>query len=661
MTDLLITKNIVDNGFVGSADNVVETGGNKCEPSPLLTSSGIQLPLPPTQFTASPKSATDFPSQKSFSSRISLMRHASVPVTPKDVALAFDPLLNRGNENKKALSSKAPQIPVLATHVTSRSMDDKEVMSCLTEIATHLSISHPSQDEESRMEDHMSTLGEKPKDSTGSRKTHRHHRRVLSFDRKFLNTKTKSSRDLKKSKKGTPTHSRDSTPTDLDIATKSIMDFNLPLDLSTGSGIRTVVNSSSMKRSTLQRGKSQPVVGTSFLTNNASGSLRTSELQPSDHQIDLPTSDEVLTQARLCALLEDYRLIDQNFIFSNLIGMTRLGMEGFIQSGATPLALNCNLVSAHVPIVRNLMECMEFGDLVVEGFFHTESVDGAVDDRVEVAVLRSESQRKIITVWRGPTYLQEKPVDKKEVKAANADKVKGLETFHPEHLTAILPSFRRTYLEDGLETKVFDLVNSLAEENPFFDLVCTGHSFGAALATMSASRYATSFPSMRVSCLAFGCPKIGGTGWRLHVHSLPNLKVVRIGNGSCSDYPSDSILTHVGHSIVFDNVSSDSVPAGSTSAPSSPRSRTRKGYVTVKAFAYKFDNGSNHSQSSKSRVFKLGMSGRNKQDKSIPSVQSYINTIKQFTHMGIPWVVDYTGENFGKGVTGMSDEKRKMV
>jgi len=660
MTDLLIAKNIVDNFVDSVADSVAKTGGNKCELSPLLTSSGMLLPLSPTKFTASPKSATNFPSQKSFSSRNSLMRQASAPATPTDVALAFDPLLNCGNKDKKVLRSNVPQIPELAAHVPSFSMDDKKVVSCLAEIATHLSISKPSQDEESRMEDHMATLGEKPKHCTGSRKTHRHHRRILSLDSKFLGTKLKSSRDLKKSKKGTRTHSRDSTPPDLDFATKNIMDLTLPIDLNYGSGIRTVVKPSSIKRSTLQHGKSHPVVGTSFLTNGASASLRSSELQPSDHQIDLPTSEEVLTQARLCALLEDYRFIDQNFIFSNLIGMTRLGMEGFIQSGATPLAMNSNLVSAHVPIVKNLMECMAFGDLVVEGFFHTESADGAVDDRVEVAILRSESQRKIITVWRGATYLQEKPVDKKEVKAANTDKIKGLETFHPDHLTAILPSFRRAYFEDKLETKVFDLINRLAEENPFFDLVCTGHSFGAALATMSASRYATSFPMMRVSCLAFRCPKIGGIGWRLHVHSLPNLKIIRIENGLYLEYPSESILTHVGHSIVLDNISSDSSLA-STSANLSPRSRTRKSYDNVRAFAYKFDKGSNHVQTSKSRVFRLGKSGRNKQGKMSHTVQSYVNTITQFTHMGIPWVVDYTGENVGKGVTGMRDEKRNMV
>lgn len=236
----------------------------------------------------------------------------------------------------------------------------------------------------------------------------------------------------------------------------------------------------------------------------------------------------------------------------------------------------------------------------------------------------------------------------------------GLETLHPDHLTPILPSFRKSYYEDDLEMKVFDLINKLAEENPFFDLVCTGHSFGAALGTICASRYATSFPMMRVSCFTFGCPQIGGAEWRLHVHSLPNLKVFRVENGSHMHHNSDSTLTHVGHSIVFDHISSDS-KFPNTSSSSSPSSRSRKNYDTVRAQVYKFDNGPTHTHAPKSRVFRLGKSGRNKQDKMNNTVQSYVSTMRHFTHMGIPWVIDFTGENCGEGVKGLRDEKRNMV
>jgi len=363
--------------------------------------------------------------------------------------------------------------------------------------------------------------------------------------------------------------------------------------------------------------------------------------------------------------------------------MSRLGMEGFIQTGATPLAVDYNLlVDQHVPIVKSLVECSmgsTTGDLVVEGFVTSGNVDGAVDDRVEVAILRSESQRKIIAVWRGSTTSQEKSVHKKELKAVQTGGTKGLKTLHPDHLTPVLPSFRQAYFEDELETKVFDSLNRLTEEFPFFDLVCTGFSFGAALAAISASRYATSFPMMRVSCFAFGSPKIGGTEWKHHVHSLPNLKVIRLQNGAdpwadCSSESSSS-LTHVGHTItLLSPSSSSSSRSGSSSSaaggdqrpfslPASPRSRARKSVdsvVKVKALAYKFDKGSN-SQSSKSRaVFHFKRPGL-KNEKRDHTIHAYVHSMKHFTHHGTPWVTEYVGEDVGNGVTGMEDEKRNVV
>lgn len=69
-------------------------------------------------------------------------------------------------------------------------------------------------------------------------------------------------------------------------------------------------------------------------------------------------------------------------------------------------------------------------------------------------------------------------------------------------------------------------MEDLTTENPFFDVVFTGHSFGAGLATIGAMRYAVLQPMIRVSCNAFGSPRVGGTEFRSLVHSLPNLKVI---------------------------------------------------------------------------------------------------------------------------------------
>lgn len=89
----------------------------------------------------------------------------------------------------------------------------------------------------------------------------------------------------------------------------------------------------------------------------------------------------------------------------------------------------------------------------------------------------------------------------------------------------MLPSFHQAYFGDNVERQLFSRLEKLMEENPFFDLVTTGFSQGAALATICASRYASLYPMMRVSCTVFGCPKIGDETWRNNIHSLPNLKV----------------------------------------------------------------------------------------------------------------------------------------
>jgi pimeloyl-ACP methyl ester carboxylesterase len=81
-----------------------------------------------------------------------------------------------------------------------------------------------------------------------------------------------------------------------------------------------------------------------------------------------------------------------------------------------------------------------------------------------------------------------------------------------------------------LERKIFDLLSKLATENPFCDVVFTGHSFGGVLATLGSMRYADKFPMMTVSCHVYGTPKIGGSQLRNFIHSLPNL------NGTLDKY-----------------------------------------------------------------------------------------------------------------------------
>ena len=96
---------------------------------------------------------------------------------------------------------------------------------------------------------------------------------------------------------------------------------------------------------------------------------------------------------------------------------------------------------------------------------------------------------------------------------------------HEEQQVRTLSTFREAYFGTSMEETVFALLGNLATRKPFFDVVMTGHSFGAAMATIGAVRYALKHPMIRVSCHVFGSPRVGGEDFRQLVHSVPNLKV----------------------------------------------------------------------------------------------------------------------------------------
>jgi len=160
--------------------------------------------------------------------------------------------------------------------------------------------------------------------------------------------------------------------------------------------------------------------------------------------------------------------------------------------------------------------------------------------------LSSESLRQIIVCFRGSTANQAKPLGKSSLFGKQASCI-----LHEDHKVPILAAFRTAYFGTPLEKTVFALLANLATRKPFFDVVMTGHSFGAAIATISSLRYASSNSQMRVSCHVFGSPRIGGEEWRQLIHSVPNLRIYRAENG-LDPYvllPSGNEWTHCGHAI----------------------------------------------------------------------------------------------------------------
>lgn len=207
-----------------------------------------------------------------------------------------------------------------------------------------------------------------------------------------------------------------------------------------------------------------------------------------------------------------------------------------------------------------------------------------------------------------------------------------------------------------MEETVFALLANLARRKPFFDVVMTGHSFGGALATIGAMRYATAHPMMRVSCHVFGCPRIGGEDWRQLVHSLANLKVFRVENAS-DPYvmlPSGSEWVQVGHAISIIDASEGAGPSSSN------------GSSSVQFTARRFDRDRIASNSGVFDLIKcpkvnlprnLTGQGLTAQGKVDHEMKSYVD---KMVSSGERWFTDFVGME-GNGVISFADNERRCL
>ena len=341
----------------------------------------------------------------------------------KPTTMIFDPLLLDDHANKSQGQPKLhARIPLTSKdesnrrHSKSRSLDLSEIMGSIA------SYPHDGDTEfhKSRMEDHLATLGTKIQQSKDS-KTKGHHKRFHSLDLSTLKT-TPFRVHTEKVKKSPHNDDERNLPQLVNRITSTRQSFTQPNSNSNRSLFKApprVLDNSSSKRLSQLDNKNTVI---SF-ADKSQEKLRTSELDPFPHQIDLPTFTDVSINAELCSLLDNYRNVDQNFDFKQMIGLSRLSMEAFVRSGIVPPS--CSFVDNHCPIVKTILECTD--DLMVEDFFTFGQVDD-VDNRVEVAIFKSESRREIITVWRGTTDAQTKPVKNKEVRNFQSKDLKG--SFH---------------------------------------------------------------------------------------------------------------------------------------------------------------------------------------------------------------------------------------
>jgi len=271
--------------------------------------------------------------------------------------------------------------------------------------------------------------------------------------------------------------------------------------------------------------------------------------------VELPSRTETLVHARLCAVLDDYlELGGVDFDWNDLVADTTACGGGSRKEEAD--ASTTRVREALADIVP---------DLRVEGFFREYYHDDCQQtqqqqqqqqqQRVEACIFRSRSLRQFIVCYRGGSAAQSRPLLQSRGAALPlmpSEATKPVE-FHVKHPgVTVHPTFRDAYLAGDLEEQVFGILHRLSALHPFCDVAITGCSFGAAVATLGAARYATLCPQMRVAATVFGSPRVGGDAFRQMVHSLPNLRVARVELAERDVYtclPEGSRWHHAGHSV----------------------------------------------------------------------------------------------------------------
>jgi len=199
----------------------------------------------------------------------------------------------------------------------------------------------------------------------------------------------------------------------------------------------------------------------------------------------------------------------------------------------------------------SIIDCSRTKDLLLEAFFTCKAA-------VEICVFRSSILRQIFVCFKGSAELQDKPVKWQIIKLKKLSAFKSKEPLYsndvkddfdlqvkpekkqrikmkkfsfkskePSYLNDVYDDFLDSYISIR-ERMIFSYIDRLMENFPSFELVMTGHSFGATLATIASVRYASAKPLINVVCNVFGSPRVGGAKFCNHAISLSNLKLNQV-------------------------------------------------------------------------------------------------------------------------------------
>jgi Lipase (class 3) len=339
---------------------------------------------------------------------------------------------------------------------------------------------------------------------------------------------------------------------------------------------------------------------TSFLVGGQEGMVRSSEQAPSAFQLEIAGHQDTLTSAKLCQFLETCESEECLLDLQNLQAYTAMELAGFARGDVTLP----NLDDCHRPLVEQLLDCGN--DITdVKGFFTTRSRD---DSELGREVLIVERQNKFVCVFRGTIPEQEGKFSKQSETIELPDGPK----------TSVYQDRYSAFGE--LQAATFELLDKVTEENPFCDILFTGHSFGGAIAALAAYTYANTRTSLRVACIVTACPKLGQDDFRWAVHSSPNLNMCRL-----EFHRAMKASVHVGHCIRL-------LLSG-------------KDGLSVQAYKFGLDD---HPDG----LLDL-LTTKKQKEKSVHEYVSFLENVPK-------WVKDFHNED-GAGVRGNDNETREMA
>jgi len=387
--------------------------------------------------------------------------------------------------------------------------------------------------------------------------------------------------------------------------------------------------------------KKEPLSLSSTFANANNFVVRTCEVDPSNFQVEIPSYSSVLASCKMCSIMDDY--VEKEGIDFDL--STLIPWINKKKQTRSQLSEEDKRIGEKSSVLTSLQSIVD--DIVVEGFFrefytHESSKSGL--QRVEACIFSSDQLRSFVVCYRGSTDLHDRPLQ-----GTIQSQRKHVSKSNQPPTTDVNVDVFNAY-NSSLENSVFTLLDRLTVLKPFCDVVITGHSFGAAVATCAAMNYASHRSSVRVFCQVFGSPLIGGSEFKSEAHALPNLNILRVERKSDPyvSLPDDNgQWSHVGHTLRISPMATNSFPL----------TKVTDDLKMVELKCYRFDKNRPTTNFVKSTVKSFSNFTKLKIGNEM---KSYLKDLEKVTSLNLKWVEGFVGER-GTGDSSNETEMKLVV